>query len=88
LPVILRGRISDLSLKVLRISGIDERLIALGEQHNVQIDLSDEDVVYIDNIYRSRYPAEAGLLPLGEPSGKDAQRAVGIATRILKDAGK
>ena len=65
-----------------------ERLIALGEQHNVQIDLSDEDVVYIDNIYRSRYPAEAGLLPLGEPSGKDAQRAVGIATRILKDAGK
>lgn len=65
-----------------------ERLIAIGEQHNVQIDFSDEDVVYIDNIYRSRYPAEAGLLPLGAPSETDAQRAVGLATRILKDAGK
>jgi len=65
-----------------------ERLIAIGEQHNVQIDISDEDVVYIDTIYRSRYPAEAGLLPLGEPSETDAQRAVDMATRILKAAGK
>jgi HEPN domain-containing protein len=65
-----------------------ERLMSIGEQHNVQIDLSDEDVVYIDNIYRSRYPAEAGLLPLGEPSKTDAERAVDMATRILKDAGK
>lgn len=65
-----------------------ERLISIGEEHNVQIDLSDEDVLFIDNIYRSRYPAEAGLLPLGEPSEADAHRAVGIATRILKDARK
>jgi HEPN domain-containing protein/predicted nucleotidyltransferase len=65
-----------------------QRLLSIAEQHNVQIDLSDEDVVYIDNIYRSRYPAEAGLLPLGEPSKADAQRAVDIATRILNAARK
>lgn len=63
-----------------------ERLVSIGEEYNVQIYLSDEDAVFIDNIYRSRYPAEVGLLPLGEPLETDAQRAVGIATRILKDA--
>lgn len=63
-----------------------ERLVSIGEEYNVQIYFSDEDAVFIDNIYRSRYPAEVGLLPLGEPLETDAQRAVGIATRILKDA--
>jgi HEPN domain-containing protein len=65
-----------------------ERLMSIGEEYKIQIDLSDEDVVYIDNIYRSRYPAEAGLLPLGEPSKADAQGAVEIATRILNAARK
>ena len=63
-----------------------ERLVSIGEEYNVQIYFSDEDAVFIDNIYRSRYHAEVGLLPLGEPLETDAQRAVGIATRILKYA--
>ena len=38
-----------------------------------------DDVVFIDSIYRGRYPAEVGLLPLGEPSDSDAQRALSVA---------
>jgi len=61
------------------------RLIAIGEKYNIKIDLSDEEVVFIDNIYRGRYPAETGLLPLGEPSEAEAQKALVIAKRIIKE---
>lgn len=62
-----------------------ERLVSIAEEYSIQIDLSDEEVVFIDSIYRGRYSAEAGLLPLGEPSEVDAQKAVSIATRLFKD---
>jgi len=65
-----------------------ERLIAIGEKYDIKIDLSDEEMVFIDNIYRGRYPAETGLLPLGEPSEADAQKALAIAKRIFTEVGK
>lgn len=61
-----------------------ERLAALLEGYKVKIDISDEDMVFIDSIYRGRYPAEVGLLPLGEPTKSDAQRAVSIAGQGIK----
>ncbi|MBI5212861.1 MAG: HEPN domain-containing protein [Nitrospirae bacterium] len=61
-----------------------ERLIALLGGYKIKIDIPDGDMVFIDSIYRGRYPAEAGLLPLGEPTKADAQKAVGIAERIIK----
>ena len=48
------------------------------------IDLSDEEVIFIDSIYRGRYPAEKGLLPLEEPGEDDAAKALEIAGRILE----
>jgi HEPN domain-containing protein/predicted nucleotidyltransferase len=60
-----------------------ERLVALADQRGVTLDVSDEDVVFVDSIYRGRYPAEAGLLPFGEPSPEDAARAVEIAERMI-----
>ena len=42
------------------------------------------DIVFMDSIYRGRYPIDRGLLPLGEPEEGDTARAVEIATRILK----
>lgn len=61
-----------------------ERLIYLLRGYKIKIDITDEDMVFIDSIYRGRYPAEAGLLPLGEPTKADAQKAVSIAERIIK----
>ncbi|MBN2373757.1 HEPN domain-containing protein, partial [bacterium] len=61
-----------------------ERLIALAEDYNIKTGISDEEIIFIDSIYRSRYPGEAGLLPLGDPSESDAKKAVNIAKRILK----
>lgn len=62
-----------------------DRLVAIGKDYKIKFNLSDEEIVFIDSIYRGRYPAEAGLLPMGEPSEADAKRAVAIARRMFKD---
>ncbi len=60
-----------------------ERLMALGRDYRIRYPLSEEDVLFIDAIYRGRYPAEAGLLPLGDPALEDAEKAVQIAEKML-----
>ena len=61
-----------------------ERLLAIAEDYKIRIDISDNEIIFIDSIYRSRYPGEAGLLPLGDPVKSDAKKAVDIAERVLK----
>ncbi len=41
--------------------------------------ISLDDAVFLNSIYRGRYPTEEGLLPHGEPSSEEASRAVSIA---------
>src|SRR3990172_726059 len=36
-------------------------------------DLSDEDAIFLNTVYRWRYPPDLGLLPSGEPTELDAQ---------------
>lgn len=60
------------------------RLVAISREFKVRLGLSDEDIVFMDSIYRGRYPAEEGLLPFREPSASDAERAIRIAGRIVK----
>lgn len=62
-----------------------ERMWAIADEYGVVLDLTDEDIVFIDSIYRGRYPAEAGLLPLGEPTRVDAERAVKLARRLVQE---
>lgn len=61
-----------------------ERLVAICRDYKIRLNPSDEEIVFVDSIYRGRYPAEAGLLPLGEPTEKEAKKAVNIAERIFK----
>jgi len=46
--------------------------------------LSMEDAVYLSSIYKGRYPTEEGLLPHGEPSRADTERAVQSAKRFIE----
>jgi HEPN domain-containing protein len=62
-----------------------ERLVAISKDYRIRLKLSDKEIVFIDSIYRGRYPAEAGLLPLGEPSKADAEKAVTLAKRVNKE---
>jgi len=60
-----------------------ERLMALGRDYRIKYPLDEKAALFIDAIYRGRYPAEAGLLPLGEPALQDAQKAVKIAETMM-----
>ncbi|OHB46421.1 MAG: hypothetical protein A2099_06485 [Planctomycetes bacterium GWF2_39_10] len=47
-----------------------------------------EDAIFLNSIYRARYPSDLGLLPSGEPTKEDADKALAIAKNVknwLKD---
>ena len=46
--------------------------------------LSIEDAVYLNSIYRGRYPTEDGLLPHGEPSQSETDGALSAARRLVE----
>ncbi len=54
-----------------------------------RVELPLDDAIFLNSVYRGRYPTEEGLLPYGEPTEPDARRALTIAEgviRHLKDA--
>lgn len=55
------------------------RLTALAADHGAPVSLTADDIAFLDEIYRGRSPAESGLLPLGDPTSTDAERAVALA---------
>ncbi len=67
-----------------------ERTHDVVELHNavtamgVDSGLSMDDAVYLNSIYKGRYPTEEGLLPHGEPSRADTERAVMSAKRLIE----
>jgi HEPN domain-containing protein/predicted nucleotidyltransferase len=63
-----------------------ERLHAIGTDYKIRFTIGEEETVFIDSIYRGRYPIETGLLPLGEPSAEDAEKAVSIAGKTVISA--
>jgi len=60
------------------------RLVAIAEGFRISILLQDEEIDFIDSIYKGRYSGEEGLLPLGSPTQKDAKRALQIAKKVIK----
>lgn len=53
-----------------------------------KIDLSIDDAVFLNSIYKGRYPTEEGLLPHGEPTKADAERAAKTAGAFMKEIKK
>lgn len=48
-----------------------------------QLHLAMDDAVFLNSIYRGRYPTEEGLLPHAEPTDADARRAVTAAEAVV-----
>lgn len=59
------------------------RLLGICEEFGVRVEWRDSDIDFMDSIYRGRYPAEEGLLPLKNPDQKEASRAISLARNIL-----
>lgn len=64
------------------------RLVAIGKDLRVKFPLSEDDILFVDSIYRGRYPAEAGLLPLGAPTRAEAEKSVNLAEKLLRSVAK
>jgi HEPN domain-containing protein len=47
------------------------------------ISLSDEETIFLNAIYRARYPSDLGLLPTGAPTHEDAKKALDSAREII-----
>jgi len=60
-----------------------QRLSVIAGEYKIKT-ADEDDFIFLDSIYRSRYPAEEGLLPLGEPGVLEAKRAIKIAKGIVK----
>ncbi|RKX74829.1 MAG: hypothetical protein DRP87_15965 [Spirochaetes bacterium] len=50
-----------------------------------KIELSIDDAVFLNSIYKGRYPTEEGLLPHGEPTREDAEKASSTAERFTEE---
>lgn len=51
----------------------------------IAIEISPDDAVFLNSVYKGRYPTEEGLLPHGTPSREDAHRALDAAEKLLAD---
>lgn len=60
------------------------RLIYIGKELGLSIEIGDDDLDFLDSIYRGRYPAEEGLLPLSAPGASESSRALVIAGDVLR----
>jgi HEPN domain-containing protein/predicted nucleotidyltransferase len=58
------------------------RVTALGYAFATSMD----DLVFLNSVYRGRYPTDEGLLPRGEPAEEEARHAVEAAERFEAEA--
>ena len=67
-----------------------KRIHDIIELHNIvkemewEIDITTDDAVYLNSIYKGRYPTEEGLLPHGEPSKDDAEKAIAVSRVVVE----
>ncbi len=59
------------------------KLIEIARTYGWKIEISMNDAVFLNSIYKGRYPAEEGLLPFGEPTMEDAKRSVEQAEKMI-----
>lgn len=53
------------------------------------LDISAEEANFLNEVYvEARYPTDIGLLPHGEPTEEDAEKALGIAMRVFAQVEK
>jgi HEPN domain-containing protein len=82
----LKARLLEKGWELEKLHNI-RRLLSICAELNIRLEWTDREVDFLDSIYRGRYPAEQGLLPLNPPNEEDAKLAVGIAEGFLRQLG-
>ena len=58
------------------------------ESLSLSLAASTEELAFLNQVYRFRYPPDIGLLPHGEPIKEDAQKALEVAGRVFEQVRK
>ena len=78
----LKALLTERGIEFKRTHNIVDLLSLLNAQ-GLAVDVNHEEAGFLNAVYRSRYPAEAGLLPRGEPTADDARKALALAQKVL-----
>lgn len=79
----LKALILERGEKPKKIHDIIE-LLNIVKKMGWDIDITIDDAVYLNSIYKGRYPTEEGLLPHGEPFKKDAEKAIVVSKLVVE----
>jgi HEPN domain-containing protein len=79
----LKAILSEHNVEIPRIHNLIDLEKAV-ERFGYRTPLSSEEAVFLNSVYRARYPSALGLLPTGEPTKQDAERALKIAREVLR----
>jgi HEPN domain-containing protein/predicted nucleotidyltransferase len=80
----LKALILEKGKKPERIHDIVELLNVVKDQ-GWDVELTVDDAVFLNSVYKGRYPTEEGLLPHGEPLREDAGRAISAAGKLVNN---
>ena len=78
----LKGALLHVGWELERTQSL-RKLVAIGKRYGIEARLSEDDMDFIDSVYRGRYPAEEGLLPTGAPTCEEAERIIQAVSQSL-----
>lgn len=79
----LKALILEKGRKPERIHDIVELLNEVIKQ-GWNVSLTMDDAIFLNSIYKGKYPTEEGLLPHGEPSKEDAEKAIAVSRVVVE----
>lgn len=79
---ILKAILTEHDIEIVRTHNILDLNNAV-EKIGHKSPIVDEDTIFLNSVYRARYPFDLWLLPSGEPTIIDAEKALNIAQQIV-----
>lgn len=78
----LKALLLEKGIKIRRIHNLLE-LSSEFETRGIHLPVELSELDFLNRVYRFRYPPDIGLLPQGQPTRGDAQKALRIARKVM-----
>lgn len=77
----LKTLMVEKEMEIIRTHNIIDLINNL-KKEGYDVPINEEDAIFLNSIYRFRYPSDLGLLPRGEPLREDANKALNLAKLV------
>ncbi len=78
----LKAFLLEKDIKIRKIHNLLE-LSSEFEARGIRLPVELSELDFLNRVYRFRYPPDIGLLPQGQPTQEDAQKALRIARKVM-----